>query len=397
MSEIKETLVKTLQVELPDEVVETLELKAKDKLRLSLKDDNICIHTNKRSSYISQIQMSWFVVPAGIVSVLFFLFFMAQGQTQIAFAGTKQVSLASMAIVLGVLSGACSFIYFFTKGKRGKIKTISNDIYWRNFPAILLSFVIAMIAMLLFFFWVFGSFFAGVSFDIYTSTFLFFVIVALVNYIMIHVSIALTPTLLTNVVIFTIIAGVGVAMLTNGDAQWWQYNFSFLGTPEATRAWGFNVTLIFSGLLLVALIDYLFVNLQKNYPPKTRRLTIIKTILILVALSFAAVGIFPYNDSPFYQQMHNRVAGFLVYFLIILIAGLRWLLPEVGKEFLKLSYLIATGLVVSSLLWLVVGYFSLTAFELIAFLLAISWLFLLIQKIKEIAENTNKIYEVEIK
>ena len=384
-----------LCINLPDDVVNNLELNKEEEALLLMKNDTLVIKLKKRRKGTSSISLLWFLIPSLIMSVGFFAFFYYQGYNQIAFTGTKDISIASAVIVLGLISGMLCFIYFFIKGKKEKILTTTKDIYWRNFPAILLSFIVVTVSSLLFFFWLMGLLFGGITFDLITSTFLFLVLTSIINYVMIYMAITLTPSLLTNILIFTIIAGVGIAMITNGEQQWWQHNFSFLGTPDATRAWSFNITLIFSAFLLMALIDYLFVTLQKAYP-KSKRLTILRILLILVALNFGAVGAFPYNEIKLFQMIHNQVANMLVYLIIILIITLRWLLPSITKDFLKLSYVIALGLILVSILWLVVGYLSLTAFELIAFILAFTWLFLLIQQLREMAENANKVFHITI-
>lgn len=382
-----------LCINLPDDVVNNLELKKEEEATLLIRDNALVIKLKNKRKGLQSISLLWFLIPSLIMSIAFFAFFYYQGYSQVALTGTDDISIATLVIVLGLVSGMLCFIYFFIKGKKGKIVTTTKDIYWRNFPAILISFMIVIASSLLFFFWLMGLLFGGITFDLITSTFLFLVITSIINYVMIYMAITLTPSLLTNILIFTIIAGVGIAMITNGEQQWWQHNFSFLGTPDATRAWSFNITLIFSAFLLMALIDYLFVILQKAYP-KSKRLMILRILLILVALNFGAVGLFPYNEMKLFQMIHDQVAHMLVYLIIILIVALRWLLPTISKDFLKLSYVIAFGLIVATVLWLVVGYFSLTAFELIAFILAFTWLFLLIQQLREMAENANKVFDI---
>ncbi len=208
-------------------------------------------------------------------------------------------------------------------------------------------------------------------------------------------AVSITPKLLTNALIFVIIGGVITAMITNSDQQWWQYNFSFLGGIDAIDSWKFNLTLIFSGLLMIALVDYLFVILKRNLG-SSKSLLILRILLILTAICLAGVGLFPYNDDTFYQQMHNRVASYLVYLIIILIIGLKWFLPNISKDFIKLSYFIVISLIICIILFLGVGYLSLTVFELIAFLLSFSWLLLLFKNIQILADNSTKSFVITI-
>ncbi|WZU00160.1 hypothetical protein MGH68_11120 [Erysipelothrix sp. D19-032] len=94
--------------------------------------------------------------------------------------------------------------------------------------------------------------------------------------------------------------------------------------------------------------------------------------------------------------MHNRVVGYLVYLFIILIIAIKWLLPSVSKEFLRLSYILGGVLVIVCILFLGVHYFSLTTFELMAFVIAFSWLLLLMQYLINIINTHGKTFKVII-
>lgn len=331
----------------------------------------------------SDIIVSLKPIAIATATALVTMFVVFRDYHQIPLTGEK--SLATVVIIVGALSGMINFTYYFTKGKRSESMHESKRIYWRNYPVVLLSYTIILSVFLLFAFKIMGQLFLGATFDIYTSSLIGAVIVGIVNYSMIYTAQTLTPTLLIRSLTFIILGGVSVAMITNKDQQWWLHNFSFLGTPEATNAWQFNLTLMFSALLMIALIDYVFVLLYEQ-SGKTKRLITLKILLIMTAICLGGVGFFPYNESTFYQSMHNRVAGYLVYLFIVLIIAIRWLLPSVPKQFLKVSYLIGAVLGLSSFLFLGIGYLSLTAFELVAFVLAFSWLLLLLQQMINIVE-----------
>lgn len=111
-----------------------------------------------------------------------------------------------------------------------------------------------------------GSLFHGAVFDIYTAGALIFLVIAMVTYIMINLAMTISPGVITNLMTFMIIGGVFFSMLTNSNKDWWRHNFSFLGTANSSNSWQFNITLIFSAMLMLTLIDYLFVNLSKKYP-----------------------------------------------------------------------------------------------------------------------------------
>jgi len=176
---------------------------------------------------------------------------------------------------------------------------------------------------------------------------------------------------------------VVIAMAVNNQKYWWQHNLSFLGTNGAASGWQFNATLIFSALLMIALIDYLFVRLHEVFP-KSRQLLVLRVLLTLTALDLGMVGVFPNNANS--HALHDQVAVLLVYFIIALIVGVRWLLPDITKDFLYLSDGVGVALVVAALLFQVFGYFSLTAFEMMAFVLAFGWLLMLLDRIEALID-----------
>lgn len=384
---------KTFKLSLPKKIVEEFHLENEEEITLRIKDQKVVMEPTNKKAANQTLSLRWFLIPTVIVSIAFFVFLLFNGDTQIALVGQK--SIANMVLQLGVFSGVLSFLIFFVKGKKSQYTTQSKDIYWRNFPTILLSFVIILLFASLVFFKIIGLVFEGASFDRYTATLLFGLFTGIVNYFMIYSALSITPSKLTNMLIFVIIGGVLFSMITNKDYLWWQHNFSFLGTIEAKNSWQFNVTLMFSALLMVALIDCLFVQLKRAMPD-SKRLLILRILLTLTALDLGAVGLFHYTETGRFQGVHNQVAGYLVYLIVILIVGIRWLLPNITKEFLTISYMIGLFLVAITVLFQSVGYFSLTAFELLAFMLAFSWILLLLQHLQKIAADMNNTFQVVV-
>lgn len=381
-------------VDIPEDLVGKLQIKDGESADFTLKETELVLKLDKHKES-NVVDLKWLLLPSGISAVIFLVILMIRNVTQVPLTGDWSISLATN--IFGLIGGMAVFIYFYLKDRKEKEGSGNHDIYWRHFPVVVISFAIMSFLILLVFFSVLNKLFYGITFDIYTSSVLLFMFVSIINYVMIYMARSITPKVLTNLLIFVIIGGVFWAMITNSDQQWWQYNFSFLGTSESAAAMTFNLTLIISGLLMVALIDYLFVLLRRNLGD-TWRLRILSILLILTAICLAAVGFFPYKEgNEFYMSMHNRVAGYLVYLIIALIVGLRWLLPQVSKDFLKISYIIAGGLLVTVWLFLGIWYLSLTAFELIAFILAFSWLLMLLSNLQKLAYEDGNSHNVEIK
>ena len=143
---------------------------------------------------------------------------------------------------------------------------------------------------------------------------------------------------------------------------------------------------------MMTLVDYLFVNLQKRY--RGRRVLALRLLLYMLSACIASIGIFP-ND-PQFHVLHDRVAMWLVYIMLILIVLIRWILPEVTRQFLILSYVMGALMGLEYIVFKLSDYLSLTAFELLEFGLAFSWLLLLLQNIENLARFGHNLFLVKI-
>ncbi|WP_071131816.1 hypothetical protein [Enterococcus timonensis] len=380
-------------LEIPEEVLHDLPINLDKPFSLTVDNDKINLTQSKSPTAIQAISLRWFIIPTLIASVIFALFFWQQKITQIPLTGT--ISISSFVLLLGLIFGMICFTAFFIKEKRHEQSATAKNIYWRNFPTILLSFAMALAFVIMVFFWTLGIVFRAATFDLWTATTLFALFTAIINYAMINFALALSPRLILQVLIAVIVGGVGFSMITNSSLHWWKLNFSFLGTAEAKNAWQFNLTLMISALLMIALVDYLFVALQK-YQAKTWRLNTLRILLTLTAVNLGLVGFFPNNGLGRLHELHNQAANFLVYMIILLIIGIYWLLPNVTREFLGVSYGIAAVLILGDILFQVFHYLSLTAFEMIAFALAFSWIILLLQNLLKLMEHP-KTFEIQLK
>lgn len=372
--------MKQIILELSPELYRLLDLDNANELKLIVENNKAQLLIDD-SSYKITVPMINTVIPSIIASFIFISFFLFKHISQINLTGP--LSIASLTLSVGLFSGMCSFIIIFVKAKNNKIATRATDIYWRNLPGVILSLSISLFLFLLAFFKLLGLLFKQSSFDLYTSVFLFFIFVIIINYVMIHFSLIITPSLLINLMTVVFISGVGLSMITNRDHLWWHNNFSFLGTAAAKHRWEFNLTLILTSVLMIALIDYIFVYLNQALDTK-KRLNILKILLILTAVNLGAVGAFPYSKQSFTGHVHNVVAANLVYLIVLLIISIRWLLPQISKQFLAVSYWLGGLLVLTCVLFQVVHYFSLTAFELISFLIAFTWILLLLKSLQDL-------------
>lgn len=384
-------LAKKYVIEIPPAAVDQSEIKAGDKLSLSVSHKQFDVRPARVIDQIPQINLWWYTVPAFVMTIVFYLYCYQQKVKILALTG-DDYSLANGTMVLGITSALIIFVTTFIITKVRKTGP-AKDFHWRSLPPIAVACGLILVFSFSAVFWLLGKMFTDASFDIYTSTFFAFIIISSVNYMMINLALTLTSGVVTNLLTIMIIGGMLFSMLTNSSRDWWKHNFSFLGTAENSANLQFNITLIFSGLLMVTLVDYLFVNLRERYPGK--KTMILRWLLYALSACIAMIGLFP-ND-PEFHIFHDRISMWLVYIMLILIITIRWLLPGVTRQFLILSYVMGSLMGLEYIVFKLSDYLSLTAFELLEFGLAFSWLLLLLQRIESLARYGRNLFVVTIK
>ena len=379
-----------IKISVPDELVKKYDLHNDDDFKITARNGEIRLKKKNHDSNKRQFNVVWILIASILTSVAFWIFINAVHLHQVPLVGTN--SIASGLIVFGGLSGMILFSAYFISNRKKITVAYSAKTFWRTFPVIVISFVLILSLALMGIAWGLSRLFTGITFGHVVAMMLFFVFVTAINYIMVRIGLAVNYGMLTTIMILVITSGAVMSMASNGR-NWWQHNLSFLGTKHANNSWQFNLTLVFSSLLMVALVDYIFVSLRAVVKNTWRTITL-RIILTVTALDVGAVGLFPNNAN--FHILHDKVAGYLVYLIIILIVGVRWLLPEVGKRFLALSYGMCVGLVIIDLMFKPLHIISLTAFELIAFILAFGWILILFDTMIGIVEDEDDKYDVKI-
>ena len=379
-----------IKISVPDELVKKYDLHNDDDFKITARNGEIRLKKKNHDSNKRQFNVIWILIASILTSIAFWIFINAMHLHQVPLVGTN--SIASGLIVFGGLSGMILFSAYFISNRKKITVAYSAKTFWRTFPVIVISFVLILSLALMGIAWGLSRLFTGITFGHVVAMMLFFVFVTAINYIMVRIGLAVNYGMLTTIMILVITSGAVMSMASNGR-NWWQHNLSFLGTKHANNSWQFNLTLVFSSLLMVALVDYIFVSLRAVVKNTWRTITL-RIILTVTALDVGAVGLFPNNAN--FHILHDKVAGYLVYLIIILIVGIRWLLPEVGKRFLVLSYGMCVGLVIIDLMFKPLHIISLTAFELIAFILAFGWILILFDTMIGIVEDEDDKYDVKI-
>lgn len=381
--------MKKYRIDLPAKAVENLELEKNTPLVLMVDNKTLTIRPSRTVEMLPQIMMRWYLIPAVLAAVIFFCLSWANHHWVISLTGNWSIGFASL--YLGTFSGVVAFATAFIRQKRHHSGP-AMELHWRNLPTLLIAFGTILAISIMIGFWLVEKMFAGASFDIYTSTLFVFLFVAAITYGMLNLAMTISEAVITNSMMIMIIGGMLFSMLTNSNRDWWHYNFSYLGTQQNATYWRFNITLIFSALLMATLVDYLFFNLQKKYPD--RGVKVLRILLYAEAACLGGIGCFP-ND-PQYHVLHDRISMWLVYIMILIIGLLRWLMPGLSRQFLKISYIIGGIMALDWLVFKATSYLSLTAFELLEFGLSFSWLLLLFQNLEYLARIGDQIFLVRI-
>ena len=229
------------------------------------------------------------------------------------------------------------------------------------------------------------SAFTGLALDSLTASLLMGILGAVVGYSIISLSASINSMAIIHTLLLFVLIGVSSSMIFNNDPFWWQKNFSYLGEIQSNTFWVFNITLILAGLLLLALSDFLFYELQSAIPGRTggvRNYRVLHGFFIFIAICLSMVGLFPNVEGTLLNQIHTWAANLLVAAFMVVILFIRRLLPGVPSTFYVVSYLFVIVLAVMYFgLFQYFGYFSLTAFEMTAFGICFVWLYLLLKTI----------------
>lgn len=184
----------------------------------------------------------------------------------------------------------------------------------------------------------------------------------------------MTTQRMSSLLMAFVVIGTLTAMLTTPDPEWWKVHFSQLGSFQDLSSYIFNGTLIAAGLLVTTFAVYIANDLRAlgdhGVVRNPRAPRTVSTLFVIMGVMLALVGVFPVNVN---LLLHNLSAsGMAVMFLVLLIGGGRFFAGMPRTYFISAwAFLAAT---IASVILFAVGYFSLTAFEIIVFALIFGWI-----------------------
>ncbi|MGX5695846.1 DUF998 domain-containing protein [Agromyces soli] len=159
------------------------------------------------------------------------------------------------------------------------------------------------------------------------------------------------------------------------DEYWWEYHFSQLGTADDFSAWMFNTTLIVAGFFVTTFTLYLYRDLSAlvdrgvlahRWAPRT-----VSVAFVVLGVMLAGVGLFPVDVN---MAVHNGCASGMAAAFAVMVLGSPIILKGMPRRFFVICFATFGVLIGSFLLFAPLGYYNLTAFELIAFTIIFSWI-----------------------
>lgn len=366
-----------LYIEIPQEMVERGAFKKNTPVSAVYVDGNITFENVDTDRQDEKVLIRYFAFTAIISGLLSLINFWIQDTPHVPLTGAN--SIAQISIYLGLFFGCGGFLISLAKNRTCQKWTLR----WRHIFTLTLAYGILYFAIVAIFFRIFSLAFIGLHLESYTSAILIGLIVGISSYILMIASRNIDFSTITGVLVATLFGGILFSMLTSGQPDWWQFNFSYLGTEHVKNAMYFNFTLIFSGLIMLTLVDYLFTSLNASMT-HNRRLFALRVLFSLLAITLAGVGLFP-NNPGWTNVVHDYIAQTLVLIILLMIAGIKWFLPKAGNEFIYMSYTIGVALVVVTILFQHFHFLTLTGFEIVACALAFFWLILLLSHLSSIA------------
>lgn len=211
--------------------------------------------------------------------------------------------------------------------------------------------------------------FIGLELNTFWTTVLMAVVTGMAGWLSYLSSSQMTTQRLTSLLVTFIAIGTLAAMLTTSDPKWWHLHFSQLGTFGDLSSFLFNGTLIAGGLLVTTFTLYVAHDLRAvGEPPRGTR--IVSVALVVMGVMLALVGVFPVNVN---MWMHNLSASGMALMYLLLLIGGPWILTRLPRAYFLASWAFL-GALVASIVLFAIGYFGLTAFEIIVFALIFGWL-----------------------
>ncbi|QIG39085.1 hypothetical protein G5T42_05935 [Microbacterium sp. 4R-513] len=179
-------------------------------------------------------------------------------------------------------------------------------------------------------------------------------------------------TLLAILLAVFLIEGMLASMLTASDPLWWHEHLSSLGATRDISSLTFNLTLVVAGVMVTTLARAATAGVPTSRPAGTAR---VRLCLILIGVFLALVGVFQVDD--FFWLHTGFASGMAVVYGVLVIRLPVWV-PDISRSFVLLGWVFFGVLLLLGVLY-GVGYYTLTAVELVGGTLVFTWIILFLR------------------
>ena len=326
----------------------------------------------------------------------FLIGLLAFWQGDVALFERGRVSLGFVATILSSVTALVTYLVVALKEHK------KSETRWRYIRRTVSVWSLALTHGLLAFllyalvFYVVSQSFIGAHIDAWAAALLAALSTGLAAYVVYLSAATMTAMRISMLVALFLVSGTFISMLTASNPYWWNDHFSSLGAGGGVSGYAFNATLIIAGLAIVALSAYLaddFRKLQQNGRVSEHiKVGAVQAVLEGIGIALAGVGLFVYNEFP---TIHNLAAGGMAVLFLGIVAALPWVMPGFPKAFFVASYGLLAGLLVSVWLYMRVGYFNLTVFELVAAAIIFIWLVLFVRHTAALLGDMETVHKIK--
>jgi hypothetical protein len=244
-------------------------------------------------------------------------------------------------------------------------------------------------------FQIFQRAFTGLTLDPFAASLLTAVSGALASYTAYQSGSRMDSYALSNLLATFLGAGILTSMVTTSRSNWWEVNFSVLGAADYGVALAFNATLVTAGVVIALLAEYMTRDLRgldahrrrAGLPTAPTRERALLTCLILMGAFLASAGLVPVDV---FIPAHNTMATSMTAAYTLLVVRAPSWIPGLSRTFYAAGYAMLGAAVVSVMLWWPLGYYNMTAMELVVAGVILAWLVLFTRNVAAAVEDVRR-------
>lgn len=203
---------------------------------------------------------------------------------------------------------------------------------------------------------------------------------AVTGYLALYSATHMDLDLLAVVMAVFLAEGIIASMLTASDPQWWEEHLSALGVTHDISSLAFNLTLIVAGVIVTTLARYATRDIPTTNPKGALR---VRTCLVVVGVFLGCVGVF--NVQAFFW-IHTGVASGMAVAFGVLVVRLPVWIPRMPRLFVWVG-IAFIGVILLLAVYYAVGFYTLTAVELVAGVLVFTWIILFLRNVAALQDD----------